>query len=260
MTVPARARIGCSGWQYRDWAGVVYPAGLPARAWFAWYAEHFDTVELNSTFYRLPPAEVVERWAAAAPAGFEFAVKLGAFGSHRMKLRDPEGWLHNHVDRFERLGVALGPNLVQLPPRWRRDVGRLDAFLAAAPRAWRWAVELREPSWLHDDVYAVLHRHGAALVFHDLLPGIPELLTAHFVYLRFHGPNAVEARYQGRYGGRRLWRWAERCARWLGEGLDVHAFFNNDWHGNAVADARWLREAIARRAASAELVDTDRMA
>jgi hypothetical protein len=146
-----------------------------------------------------------------------------------MKLRDPEGWLPNHVDRFSRLGAALGPNLLQLPPRWRRDVGRLDAFLAAAPSAWRWAVELREASWLHDDVYETLRRHGAALVFHDLLAEIPPTVTAGFVYLRFHGPNAIEERYQGRYGGRRLWRWAERCAAWLEEGLHVYAFFNNDW-------------------------------
>jgi uncharacterized protein YecE (DUF72 family) len=249
-TTPGRARIGCSGWQYRDWAGVVYPAGLPARSWFAWYATQFDTVELNSTFYRLPAGAVVERWAAAAPPGFEYAVKVGAFGSHRMKLRDPTGWLPNHVDRFSRLGAALGPNLLQLPPRWRRDVGRLDAFLAATPSAWRWAVELREASWLHDEVYETLRRHGAALVFHDLLAEIPPTVTADFVYLRFHGPNAIEERYQGRYGGRRLWRWAERCAAWLGDGLDVYAFFNNDWHGNAVVDARWLRQAVAERAAA----------
>lgn len=241
------ARIGCSGWQYRDWRGVVYPASLPQRAWFDWYAEHFDTVELNSTFYRLPAPAVVESWARAAPPGFQYAVKVGAFGSHRMKLRDPERWLANHLDRVCRLGPSLGPNLVQLPPRWRRDAGRLDAFLAMAPTSLRWAVELREPSWIDDEVFAVLERHRAALVLHDLLPGLPHLVTAPFVYLRFHGPDAVAHPYRGRYGGRRLWRWADRAASWLADGLDVHAFFNNDYEGNAVADAGWLREAIARR-------------
>jgi len=241
----AEARIGCSGWQYRDWRGVVYPADLRARDWLGWYAEHFDTVELNSTFYRLPRPEVVERWAAAAPDGFTFAVKVGAFGTHRMKLRDPHRWLANHLDRVRRLGPSLGPNLLQLPPHWRRDAGRLDDFLAAAPSDLRWAVELREPSWLHDDVYEVLHRHGAALVQHDLLPGVPHLVTADFVYLRFHGPDALRTPYHGTYGPRRLWRWERRCREWLDDSLDIYAYFNNDWYGSAVTDATWLRHALA---------------
>ena len=126
-------RIGCSGWVYRDWRGVVYPEDLPARRWFEWYAEHFDTVELNSTFYRLPAESTVEGWAAQAPPGFCFAVKVGQFASHRMKLRDPERWLPRHLERITRLGPHLGPNLVQLPPRWKRDAGRLDAVLSLAP-------------------------------------------------------------------------------------------------------------------------------
>ena len=103
----------------------------------------------TTTFYRLPTAEAVEKWAAAARPGFVYAVKLGAFGSHRMKLRDPASWMANHLDRVRRLGEHLGPNLVQLPPRWKRNVDRLDEFLSIAPPTIRWAVELREPSWLH---------------------------------------------------------------------------------------------------------------
>jgi uncharacterized protein YecE (DUF72 family) len=238
------ARVGCSGWSYRDWRGVVYPSELPARSWFAWYGEQFDTVELNNTFYRLPPPRTVELWAAQAPPGFLYAVKLGAFGSHRMKLRDPERWLANHLDRVDRLGPALGPNLVQLPPRWRRDVGRLDDFLAQAPSHIRWAVELREPSWLHDDVYATLEKHGAALCLHDLLEGLPWERTTDWTYVRFHGPDAIAHPYRGRYTGRRLRPVADRLARWLDEGCDVFAYFNNDYEGNAVRDARWLRSAL----------------
>jgi uncharacterized protein YecE (DUF72 family) len=240
-------RVGCSGWQYRDWRGAVYPADLPAKQWFAWYAERFDTVELNSTFYRLPTPEVFDAWARAAPPGFLYAVKLGAFGSHRMKLRDAKGWLPNHTERVKRLGPALGPTLVQLPPRWKRDVARLDDFLTQAPSELRWAVELRERAWVHDDVFATLQRHGAALVLHELLPEQPLLVTADFTYLRFHGPKAVEHRYQGRYGGRRLWRWADRCAAWRQQSVDVYAYFNNDYHGYAAADALWLRDAAEAR-------------
>src|SRR5436309_1727574 len=146
-TKPGRAHVGCSGWMYKDWRGIVYPEKLPQRLWFEHYTTLFDTVELNNTFYRLPPPKTVERWAEQAPPGFTYAVKLGAFGSHRMKLRDAGSWLPNHVDRLERLGSSAGPTLVQLPPRWRRNCTRLDEFLHAAGHAHRWAVELREPSW-----------------------------------------------------------------------------------------------------------------
>lgn len=235
------ARVGCSGWVYRDWRGLVYPPELPQRRWFEHYSSLFDTVEVNNTFYRLPTPEKVEGWAAQAPAGFEYAVKLGQFGSHRMKLRDAASWLPNHLDRVERLGPSLGPTLVQLPPRWKRNVERLDEFLSVAPRRLRWAVELRDPSWLHDDVYEVLRRHGAALCVHDLLADHPWVLTTSWTYVRFHGPNALEAKYQGRYGPVRLRRHAERLAEVLAGGGDVYAYFNNDWHANAVRDASTLR-------------------
>ena len=118
--MPGRAWVGCSGWVYPDWRGLVYPPELRQREWFGYYARHFDTVEINNTFYRLPTVAAVEQWAAQAPAGFNYAVKLGQFGSHRMKLRDAPRWLPNHLDRVRRLGGSLGPNLVQLPPRWKR--------------------------------------------------------------------------------------------------------------------------------------------
>jgi uncharacterized protein YecE (DUF72 family) len=214
---------------------------MPQRGWFAHYATLFDTVELNNTFYRLPPPTTVDAWAAQAPAGFAYSVKLGAFGSHRMKLRDAQSWLPNHLERTARLGSALAATLVQLPPRWHRDVGRLDEFLGVAPRSLRWAVELRDPSWLHDDVYETLRRHGAALCLHDLLPGLPQILTTDWTYVRFHGPNALTEKYVGDYGGRRLWRPADRIGRWIEEGNDVYAYFNNDYGGAAVRDAQWLQ-------------------
>ena len=197
---PGKPRVGCSGWVYKDWRGIVYPKELPQRRWFEYYATRFDTVEINNTFYRLPPATTVEAWAKQAPAGFVYALKLGAFGSHRMKLRDAASWLPNHLDRAERLGPSVGPTLVQLPPRWKRNVERLDEFLGVAPKHLRWAVELREPSWLHDDVFEVLRRHRAALCLHDLLPKHPWILTTDWTYARFHGSHALEQKYVGRYG------------------------------------------------------------
>src|SRR5437588_13054686 len=134
MAARGRARVGCSGWMYKDWRGVVYPEKLPQRLWFEHYATLFDTVEINNTFYRLPPPSTVEKWAEQAPAGFEYAVKLGGFGSHRMKLRDAVSWLPNHLDRVERLGKSIGPrscssrrsgsamrSVSTSSCRWRRD-------------------------------------------------------------------------------------------------------------------------------------------
>ena len=150
----------------------------------------------------------------------------------------------NHLDRVDHLGRALGPNLLQLPPRWGRNVERLDEFLSIAPRRIRWAVELRDASWLHDDVFDTLARHGAALCIHDLLPDHPWELTTDWTYVRFHGPDAVANPYRGRYTGRRLWRPAERLQAWMEEGCDVYAYFNNDHEANAWHDARWLAERL----------------
>jgi uncharacterized protein YecE (DUF72 family) len=246
-----RLRVGCSGWQYRDWRGVVYPQDLPQRRWFEHYQTLFDTVELNATFYRLPAPETVDKWAAAADNGFQYAVKLGAFGTHRMKLRDAGSWLPNHLDRVDRLGVHAGPTLVQMPPRWKRNVERLDEFLSIAPPSRRWAVEPRDPSWLHDDVFEVLRRHGAALCIHDLLPDMPFQLTADWTYLRFHGPDPLHQPYHGAYGCARLRPWADRLTGLIERGVDVHAYFNNDWDGHAVSDARELRVQIT------DLLDAD---
>ena len=239
-----QARVGCSGWVYPDWRDGFYPPGLPRRRWFEHYAAEFPTVELNNTFYRLPPITTVQRWADQAPSGFVYAVKLGAFGSHRMKLRDAASWLPNHVERARLLGEALGPTLVQLPPRWHRDAERLDEFLSAAPTSMRWAVELRDRSWFHDDVFDILGRHGAALCIHDLLEDHPWILTTDWAYVRFHGPTAATEKYAGRYGGRRLSRAAERLDTWLDAGRDVYAYFNNDVAGAAPADARWLADRL----------------
>lgn len=238
------ARVGCSGWSYRDWRGLVYPAELSVREWFGYYTLLFDTVELNTTFYRLPTQTAVDQWAAQAPKGFVYALKLGQFGSHRMKLKDAASWLPNHLDRADRLGSSEGPTLVQLPPRWRRNIERLDEFLTVAPQTMRWAVELREPSWLHDDVYEVLERHRAALCIHDLIDDHPFVTTTDWVYVRFHGPNPIEQPYRGRYGPHRLAKRAEQLNEVLDRGGDVFAYFNNDYEGHAVADAQWLRHAI----------------
>ncbi len=127
-----KAYVGCSGWSYTHWRGTVYDASLRPKDWFSDYARRFRTVEVNNTFYRLPEPATFKAWRAQAPAGFVYALKVNQYGTHRRRLRQPEAWLGNFVERAVLLGPNLGPNLVQLPPRWRRDPDRLGEFLEVA--------------------------------------------------------------------------------------------------------------------------------
>ena len=231
-----RLRVGTSGWQYRHWKNVFYPAELPVARWFPHYATHFDTVEVNNTFYHLPAPAVFEGWRARAPEDFCYALKYSRYATHMKRLLDPEEPLTRFLDGARRLGPRLGPILVQLPPRFHVNVERLDAFLALAPGDLRWAVEFRDPSWLVPEVYAVLRRHGAALCVHDLLPDHPRERTAGWTYLRFHG-----VQYGGSYADADLRAEAARIARGRAEGIDVYAYFNNDIGGHAIKNALTLR-------------------
>jgi uncharacterized protein YecE (DUF72 family) len=231
-----RLRIGTSGYQYDDWRGLFYPKDLPKSAWFAHYAQRFDAVELNATFYRLPEAATFERWREAAPQGFCYALKFSRYGTHLKRLKDPAETIGLFIERARLLGPSLGPILVQLPPRWHVDPDRLAAFLEAAPKRYRWAIELRDPSWLCEDIYALLRRHGAALCVHDLIERHPRVRTADWIYLRFHGDE-----YTGSYSPQALSAEARRIRTHLADGHDVYAFFNNDIGGHAIRNAADLR-------------------
>jgi uncharacterized protein YecE (DUF72 family) len=247
-------RLGTSGWQYDHWRGVLYPPDLPRREWLAHYASVFDCVEVDATFYGLPQPESVAAWRRAVPKGFLFAPKLSRYATHMKRLKDPEATLGRFLGALRPLGPALGPILAQLPPRWRADPARLAAFLAAAPRDLRLAVEVRDPSWLCEPVYAVLRARGAALCLHDLIPEHPRVVTADFVYLRFHGdPLRIG------YTAARLAAEARRVRAWLRQGLDVFAFFNNDAGGHAVRDAIALLGSLTRAGAIRSALLTKRL-
>ena len=227
-----RLWIGTSGYQYDDWRGRFYPGHLPKKQWFAHYAQHFDTVEINNTFYHLPGASTFDEWRAAAPPGFRYALKYSRYGTHLKRLKEPEGHIARFMEVAQRLGPLLGPILVQLPPRFNADPARLDAFLRAAPRNRQWVLEFRDPSWLCEEVYTVLERHRAALCIHDLLADHPRRITAGFTYLRFHGQA-----YGGSYSSQFLTAEARRIRGYLAAGLEVYAYFNNDIGGHAVHNA-----------------------
>jgi len=234
-------RIGTFGYQYDHWKGVFYPEKLGKRDWFEHYTKHFDTVEINNTFYQLPEPSTFDVWRDRAPKGFRYALKFSRYGTHMKKLKDPEASLSMFLERAERLKAFLGPILVQLPPHWKCNPERLDAFLTVAPKRHRWAVELREPSWLCDEVYALLRQHNAALCLHDMLPEHPEVFTVDWTYLRFHGPQYTR-KYQGAYSTQAINSIAGRVRGYLDDGRDVYAYFNNDEHGHAVKNALQLRK------------------
>jgi uncharacterized protein YecE (DUF72 family) len=234
-------RIGCSGWQYRHWRGNFYPATLPQRLWLDHYLEHFDTVEINNTFYRLPEAATFAAWRARVPRGFLFAVKASRYLTHMRKLKDPDAPLDLFFERARELRDRLGPVLYQLPPGWKKDTGRLAAFVDRLPRNRLHAVEFREPTWYADDVFAVIDRKHVALCLHDM----PGSATARervggFVYVRFHGSGA---KYGGGYGERGLADWASWIRRERRRAR-VFAYFNNDIGGHAPREAATLRALV----------------
>jgi uncharacterized protein YecE (DUF72 family) len=236
--------IGTSGWQYRDWRGSFYPEDLPTSRWLESYAERFATVEANGTFYRLPRKETFADWRKRTPPGFEVAMKASRFLTHVRRLRDPVPAVETMLERAEALGDKLGPVLVQLPPNMQCDLSRLDEALAAFPRSVRVAVEFRHESWFVDETADLLRRHGAATCLADRRgPLAPQWRTAEWGYVRFHEGRAHPS---PRYGSTALRSWAERISEQFGSGRTVYAYFNNDAHACAPANALEFARACER--------------
>jgi uncharacterized protein YecE (DUF72 family) len=240
-----RARIGCSGWEYKHWRGDFYPAELPRTRWFEHYAATFDTVEINNTFYRLPEESTFARWAERAPRNFLYAVKASRFLTHMKKLKEPEEPLDRLFSRMAPLKRHLGPVLYQLPPGWKLDLGRLEHFLQVLPKGVRHVLEFRDPSWHSDDVRRLLERYRVALCLHDMQGSATgRERVGPFIYVRFHGQSG---HYSGGYSAERLGRWAD----WLDDhrrvGTDVYAYFNNDIGGHAPRDGVTLRRLLEER-------------
>ncbi len=237
-------RIGCSGWNYADWRGVLYPRGCPQREWLARYAEAFDTVEVNTTFYRLPKLETVRAWVEQAPSGFTFAVKSSRYLTHVKRLTDMERGVARLLERLEPLAASpkMGPMLWQLPANFRRDDERLGFALERLPPG-RHAFEFRHESWFADDVLAALRAHGVALVIgdHPERPWQPHEVTADFSLVRLHFGHRGR---RGNYSATELDEWARELRR-LARRAEVFAYFNNDWEGFAVRNARGMRERLS---------------
>ena len=232
-------KVGTSGYVYDHWRGAFYPEDLPRSRWFAHYAERFDTVEINNTYYRLAGEKAVARWRDDAPEGFRYVFKAHRYITHYRRLARPEEPLEKFFGALNTLRDRTECILFQLPAHVERDDDRLRAFLRALPDGWRAAFEFRDASWFDEVVLDLLGEHGAAFLVHDWPESrpVPIEATATLVYLRFHG---VDRAYQGLYGPRRLAPWRKRIEEWRKGRHDVLVYFNNDERAYAARDAAWL--------------------
>lgn len=238
-------RIGTSGWHYDHWRGPFYAERLPSRQMLAHYATAFDTVEINTTFYRLPTPNALRAWYDSTPPGFVFAAKGSRYLTHIKRLSDTTRGLENYFSRVEALRGKLGPILFLMPPRWTFNPERLAAFLAALPRRYRYAFEFRDPDWHRDELYPLLRKYNVAFCLYHLAGvAAPLVLTADFVYVRLHGPGGA---YAGSYSDAALAGWAERLRGWSRErrARAAYVYFDNDQNAYAVANARTLRNMLA---------------
>ena len=237
-----RLYCGTSGWNYNHWRGVFYPRDLPQSKWLDFYSKHFDTVEINNSFYRLPEKETFRAWHDQAPPGFVFALKASRFITHMKKLRDPEEPLARMLSRTEALAEKHGPILYHLPPAWHVALERLEYFLSLLPSHLRHVFEFRDASWQTEEVYDLLRRCRAGYCIMSA-PDLPchLITTADYAYIRMHN-GGYET--EGRYTDEGLDWWAGHIRRFLTQG-DVYVYFNNDYKGYAVENAKKLKELLA---------------
>jgi uncharacterized protein YecE (DUF72 family) len=235
--------VGCSGWNYADWRERFYPKGMPASRWLEHYAEHFPTVEVNNTFYRLPSRDAVARWAEQTPAGFVFTIKASRYLTHIKRLTDLGGGVERFYERIQPLIDAgkLGPVLWQLPGNFRCDLERLGPALEQLPDG-QHCFEFRHASWFVPEVYDLLRRHDVALVIgdHPERPFQSLELTADWTFVRFHYGRRGR---KGNYSEREIEEWAVRIRNWA-KRAGVYCYFNNDWQGFAVKNALALQRKL----------------
>jgi uncharacterized protein YecE (DUF72 family) len=232
--------VGTSGWYYKDWHASFYPPHLKKAELLSYYASQFPTVEINASFYRLLTAKAVADWKRKVPSGFVFAVKGSRFITHMKRLLDPKEALKKFFTSIEGFGPSLGPLLWQLPGNLKKDVSRLEEFLQCLPGKYCHAVEFRDPSWMDDEVFSVLRRRKASLVWLSSKAMPREFIcTGDFVYIRFHGLAGGAAHD---YTREELRPWARKIKEAAEDGKKVYAYFNNDVNTRAPLNARMLMD------------------
>jgi len=230
--------VGTSGFYYDHWKGIFYPPDLPKSRYLAYYVQHFRTLELNATFYHLPRAKSVEHWRALAPQGFLYALKAHRSITHYKRLRECREEIYRFLHLIKPLRPHLGPILFQLPPSLHLDASLLASFLHLLPAGYSYAVEFRHDSWYTREIFDLLRRYEVALCLHDFgRKSVPPVATSSDVYIRLHGP---DGHYGGSYSDEALRQWAGTIEDFIAHNKRVFCYFNNDFEGNAIKDARRL--------------------
>ena len=241
--------IGTSGWSYPHWSGIFYPGNVKPERYLEFYSSRFSCVELNSSFYHLPQSSTVTGWVHRTPDSFIFCPKFSRYVTHELKLLNSEVPVQNFFDVFRKLKPKIGPVLIQLPPGLSFNEPLFSGFLCMLTKhyqGYRFAVEVRNKSWINDNFFSLLKRHDIAFVIADSGNRYPyyEAVTSSFVYIRFHGREHL---YASDYGDDVLHQYAEKIKQWLNEGKEVWIFFNNDFHGYAVKNAERLKDILTMR-------------
>jgi uncharacterized protein YecE (DUF72 family) len=237
--------VGCSGWHYDHWRILYYPPGTKKTEWLSFYAKQFNTVEINSSFYRLPSERALIRWRENTPDNFIFAIKASRFITHVNKLRNCRVALGNFLSRVSFLKSKLGPLLYQLPPSIERNDDMLCGFLDLLPHGYRHVFEFRHDSWINEAIFHILQQYNVALCIADI-PNMdfPLITTSDFAYIRFHGNKEL---YSSCYSNRELLQWSQNIINLNGAIKAVYIYFNNDAKAFAVKNAQVLMNYLATR-------------
>jgi uncharacterized protein YecE (DUF72 family) len=237
--------IGCSGYDYKDWRKVFYPENLPKHKWLEFYASHFNTVEINNTFYNFPKEENLKQWLEQTPDDFKFTIKANRYFSHMKKLKTDEQFLER-LDAFQKIldtaKEKVACVLWQLPGNLHKSISKIKSFSRSLDRNMHHIIEFRHESWFDETVYEVLEKENLTHCILSAPKGIPEdpVITSKTAYVRFHGKSTW---YDYLYSGNELEDWKRRIERFTGVER-IFVYFNNDLHGNAVKNARHFKSIL----------------
>lgn len=245
MAKEKHIHIGTSGWHYEHWEGPFYPGHISSDKYLEYYSKFFHTVEINSSFYKLPDKETILEWRETVPEKFIFSMKASRYITHMKKLRDPGPAVYNLITTISLFKDKLGPILFQLPPNWHVNPERLDSFIKSLPQDYRYAFEFRDTSWFDDRIYDILEKYNTAFCIYEI-GGLlsPRIVTADIVYIRLHGPDGP---YRGQYSTSVLAEWAGTFSKWLKGGKEIFCYFDNDEAGYAPQDAMMLQDLVRQK-------------
>lgn len=233
--------IGCSGFHYKDWKGKFYPEDIPQKKWLEYYAEQFDTVEINNSFYRMPKETTMEQWYERVPEGFSFTLKGSRYVTHIKKLNDIDESVKNFYHLADLLKEKLGCILWQLPPNLRKNAEKLKNFCSVLNEDYHNVIEFRHNSWYDEEVYNIMKNHNVAFCIISAPGDLPEdtITTADFAYVRFHGKKDW---YNYKYSKDEMETWSNSIQSLNAK--QVYAYFNNDYDANAIKDGHQLQELL----------------